>query len=89
MKKIQKTWVVATLCATAIVLSTYVTPPPALAADGVTGAESLTISHSQENLEISPRTEETTWCYRIYNNKLQRRLWSNTRGIWLTDWMDC
>ena len=34
MKKIQKTWVVATLCATAIVLSTYVTPPPALAADG-------------------------------------------------------
>ncbi len=38
---------------------------------------------------VSPRTEETTWYVRVYNGKLQRRLWSNTRGIWLTDWMDC
>ena len=88
MKKGQMTRMFVMLCATVIAFSTYVTPP-ALATYAVTRTESLAISHSQENFEISPRTEETTWCYRIHNDKLQRRLWSNTRGIWLTDWMDC
>lgn len=38
---------------------------------------------------VSPRAEETAWVYRIYDGKVQKRLWSYTRGIWLTDWIDC
>lgn len=36
----------------------------------------------------STRHEETTWCYRVYNGILQKRLWSLTYGRWLTDWID-
>lgn len=35
-----------------------------------------------------PYAEETIWYTRIYDGKLQRRLWSITNGCWLTDWMD-
>lgn len=35
------------------------------------------------------RVEETEWRYRSYQGRCQRRLWSLTRGIWLTDWEDC
>ena len=38
---------------------------------------------------VSPRAEETEWYFRIYDGKVQKRLWSYTRGIWLTDWIDC
>lgn len=36
----------------------------------------------------SPQAEETVWCTRDYNGKRQKRLWSITHGIWLTDWID-
>lgn len=42
-----------------------------------------------ETSTVSPRAEETEWVYRIYNGYLQKRLWSLTRGIWLTDWIYC
>lgn len=38
--------------------------------------------------EASPRAEVTEWQYRIYNGKMQKRLWSVTNQVWLTDWMD-
>lgn len=38
--------------------------------------------------QVTPRTEETVWVSRVYNGKKQMRLWSITRGIWLTDWLD-
>lgn len=34
-----------------------------------------------------PRAEETKWYYRIYDNLIQRRLWSITYGYWKTDWI--
>lgn len=50
-------------------------------------------SHQGENVTdtatVSPKAEETMWYYRIYNGHLQKRLWSLTRGIWLTEWEDC
>ena len=52
MKKGQMTRMFVMLCATVIAFSTYVTPP-ALATYAVTRTESLAISHSQENLEIT------------------------------------
>lgn len=38
---------------------------------------------------VQPRINETEWRYRTYNGKKQMRLWSNTEGRWLTDWIDC
>lgn len=35
------------------------------------------------------RAEETIWKYRVYEGRWQKRLWSITRGIWLTEWEDC
>lgn len=35
---------------------------------------------------IEAHLEETEWYYRNYNGHWQRRLWSITRGIWLTEW---
>lgn len=37
---------------------------------------------------VEPRTEEAVWYTRTYNGKLQKRLWSTTYQIWLTDWID-
>ena len=44
---------------------------------------------SDEGGTIVPMAEETMWYYRIYEGRLQKRLWSLTRGIWLTEWEDC
>lgn len=44
---------------------------------------------AQSEDTASPRAEETIWYTRMYNGKMQKRLWSITRGIWLTDWIDC
>ncbi len=38
--------------------------------------------------EIQPRAEETEWVVRIYNGRVEKRLWSITYGKWLTDWID-
>lgn len=32
------------------------------------------------------RLEEKKWYYRVVDGRLQRRLWSITEGVWLTDW---
>ena len=45
-----------------------------------------TVSESQSTVE--PRAEENVWYTRVYNGKLQKRLWSRTYGVWLTDWID-
>lgn len=37
---------------------------------------------------VEPRTDTTVWITRTYNGKLQKRLWSKTYQIWLTDWID-
>ncbi len=37
---------------------------------------------------ISPQAEETVWYERYYEGRWQKRLWSITHGIWLTDWID-
>lgn len=50
--------------------------------------ESVLPASVDEN-EASPRAEQTQWVYRVYEGRLQKRLWSNTQGIWLTDWIDC
>lgn len=55
---------------------------PAFADYTVPNNDITVSSHVQE-----VRAEETAWYYRIYNDLLQKRLWSLTYGYWLTDWI--
>jgi len=34
-----------------------------------------------------PRAEELEWVFRVYNGNIEKRLWSNTYGVWRTDWI--
>lgn len=77
-----------TACVIVITMSICAFPTIAAASNVLFAAPIDTIT-AQENGTVSPYAEETTWRVRIYNGKLQKRLWSNTRGIWLTDWIDC
>lgn len=52
---------------------------PAIAAEPTPG---------ETQSSVDPRAEEVVWYTRVYNGKLQKRLWSNTYGVWLTDWID-
>lgn len=42
-----------------------------------------------ENSDVTPYAEETEWLIVERDGRIYKRLWSNTRGIWLTDWIDC
>lgn len=45
---------------------------------------------AETNTEVvSPMAEETEWVYRINDGVWQKRLWSLTYAVWLTDWIDC
>ena len=35
---------------------------------------------------VEPQAEETGWFFRENNGYLEKRLWSYTYGVWLTDW---
>lgn len=37
---------------------------------------------------IAPHAEETLWYTRVYQGRVQKRLWSITNQCWLTDWID-
>lgn len=43
---------------------------------------------TQQTEQIMPLSEETVWVTRNYNRRNQKRLWSITKGVWLTDWID-
>ena len=75
------------LCAVAITASVSTTAfayAPTIPTDLESPATVMTLNEGG----IVPYAEETTWYVRIYNGQPQKRLWSNTRGIWLTDWID-
>lgn len=52
---------------------------PSFAAEPTSGESQAT---------VEPRTDEVVWYTRTYNGKLQKRLWSITYQVWLTDWID-
>lgn len=89
MKRSWRNIVNTALCAvviTASVSATALAYSPTIAPS--TSAVSVTAATLNAG-EAVPCAEETTWYVRIYNGQPQKRLWSNTRGIWLTDWIDC
>lgn len=40
-----------------------------------------------ESNSVQPRAEEKEWVYRVFDGNVEKRLWSNTYGKWLTDWI--
>ena len=44
---------------------------------------------TQSTSTVSPRVNDTVWVHRTYNGKDQKRLWSYTYQMWMTDWIDC
>lgn len=61
------------------------------------GAQTVHATTSLENIqppivvtssiEIQPRLDVQQWKYKRLNGATYKRLWSKTRGIWLTDWI--
>ena len=85
MKKFWKMHMCAMLFVTTIMATTVMSAPSLMTAAAVS-AEPTALSDTGV---ATPYAEETTWYLRKYNGHLQKRLWSNTRCIWLTDWIDC
>ena len=75
MKKIISTLLILALCVSFPVSAYAETIPP----------ESTSLSSVGST--IQPRSEDTTWYWRNNNGNLEKRLWSNTYGKWLTDWI--
>ena len=88
MKRNLRTMLNTALCAALITASVSATAF-AYAPTIPTALESPVAIAALNEEGIVPHAEETTWCFRIHNGQPQKRLWSNTRGIWLTEWTDC
>lgn len=75
MKKFISILLAVVLCfsLSTTVFADYVTEEPMVIASGSGEAE--------------PMVEQTEWVYRNHNGNLEKRLWSNTYGKWLTDWI--
>lgn len=42
---------------------------------------------SEPDSVVEPRAEQLEWVFRVINGNLEKRLWSNTYGVWRTDWI--
>ena len=51
-------------------------------------AELSPIAISEQG-DVAPAAEQTQWIFRVNEDGVpQKRLWSITYGVWLTDWID-
>lgn len=80
-KRIHPALKILSLCMVVIALLSIA--PAVFAAEPT---ETLNAASAGEDI-VSPLAEETGWAYRTYNGYLQKRLWSYTEGVWLTDWI--
>lgn len=74
MKKILSVFIALSICFSASMI--------ALAVESKPTAETV-------STDFVILVEQTQWRYRYYENQLQKRLWSLTYEIWLTDWITC
>lgn len=73
----------------AALTSPFDCPEAAVPADTPLGwALDRTAERERALCAVSP-AEETTWRVRKYHGAMQKRLWSNTRGQWRTEWITC
>jgi len=70
------------LTALCLIALTFSTPTSVYAA----GLTPIAIS---EQGDVAPAAEQTQWVFRVNEDGvIQKRLWSITYGVWLTDWID-
>lgn len=50
-------------------------------------AQAIERNATSQTKGISINAIENEWRYRLHNGQRQKRLWSNTKAEWLTDWM--
>lgn len=72
MHKAKKSLVLVLL---ALIISTSIIPAQAIEINATSQTEGITIN-----------AIENEWRYRLHNGQRQKRLWSNTKLEWLTDW---
>lgn len=60
----------------ALIVSTSIIPAQAIERNATSQTEGISIN-----------AIENEWRYRLHNGQRQKRLWSNTKAEWLTDWM--
>lgn len=72
------------LMAAIITISCIIPSASALAAD-TPRHDFVSIQGTNSTAVI--QAEQTEWYYRNNNGIMEKRLWSITYGIWLTDWM--
>lgn len=72
-----------------LIISLVITITSAIPCSAYAAEPFTPIIMSTQDNDIAPYSEETVWTYRTTEDgKLQKRLWSITHGIWLTDWID-
>lgn len=76
----KKMFLVLTTLVTVLNINTFVF---AKSAPIITAKNEITIQSL-----VTPYAEETEWKFRIYQNKLQQRLWSITYGHWIGQWQN-
>lgn len=74
------------LAVMAVIATSLICAKPALAAKDVP-SEPARIQAVNSVVTKQMDVEETEWRYRINNGVFEKRLWSVTNLIWLTDWM--
>lgn len=45
------------------------------------------VTYASESGDIEARTDFREWLYKIENDKLYKRLYNQTTGLWETDWI--
>lgn len=73
MHKAKKSLVLVLL---ALIISTSIIP-----------AQAIEINATSQTVGITINAIENEWRYCLHNGQRQKRLWSNTKLEWLTDWM--
>lgn len=52
-------------------------------------SDCVSINAAPPSYGDEPMAEEVVWVYAPINGVEHKRLWSYTRGKWLTDWIPC
>jgi len=52
-------------------------------------SDHFTINDTAVEYNDDTRTEQVEWVFMTIDGVRHKRLWSITRGIWLTDWIPC
>lgn len=82
MKRFIPNWTVRCICTALAAVTILGTSAQAVFAASPVGREIVPPA------TVEPKAEEFRYYYRVYNGKLQYRIWSMTYCRWVTEWTD-